>query len=345
MAFKSRPGYIGALTKAQKELEINIMANGASCAILAGIKGHNDTWRKFVNSHDEYVEHLDTEEEKRNACLSYDDQMTKKINFDSITREAIRRAKKEAKEKGECFSTISHESLSIRSKASGSSRLSTVSKKREMLAIAQLKLQQLERQQEMERKMSELQQQRELMEAQMEAEQAMVSLKIYEVCEGESEDDVGEKFTAEDEYFEHSLSSVLPTLRNIDSLPKSEHCIATHFTQPTKKENITPVNVIQAHEIMPDDNYAASTSCTSLLSTYTAYVPLLYSTKKLTSSTTAQLKELNNVTPPVMNTTVTVPTEIKEPDTGTIIAPPPGFRKSQGLVFTDVQPMSSCQPQ
>ena len=71
----------------------------------------------------------------------------------------------------------------IRSLNSGSigatSSSPTVSKKREKVALAQLKVNQLMKRHEMKRRMEELRYQEELMEAQMEEEQAIVSYNIY----------------------------------------------------------------------------------------------------------------------------------------------------------------------
>ena len=54
-----------------------------------------------------------------------------------------------------------------------------MSKKREKVALAQLKVNQLMKRHEMKRRMEELRYQEELMEAQMEEEQAIVSYNIY----------------------------------------------------------------------------------------------------------------------------------------------------------------------
>ena len=70
------------------------------------------------------------------------------------------------------------------SRTSCSSRSSSVSlalaKKREQLALAQLKTTQMLREQELKRKMCELQYANEIMEAQMEEERAAVSLNVFE---------------------------------------------------------------------------------------------------------------------------------------------------------------------
>ena len=56
---------------------------------------------------------------------------------------------------------------------------STVSTKREKVALAQLSFNQLMKRHEMKRRMAELRYQEELMEAQMEEEQAIVNYNIY----------------------------------------------------------------------------------------------------------------------------------------------------------------------
>ena len=60
-------------------------------------------------------------------------------------------------------------------------------KRKEKLALAQLKTKQLLKEQEFKRKMTELQYEREFMEAQMEEERAAVSLDVYKQAEEENE--------------------------------------------------------------------------------------------------------------------------------------------------------------
>ena len=79
----------------------------------------------------------------------------------------------------------SHES---KSSCSGSISSSVV-KRKEKLALAQLKTKQLLKEQELKWKMTELQYEREFMEAQMEEERAVISLEVYRQAEEENEID------------------------------------------------------------------------------------------------------------------------------------------------------------
>ena len=56
-------------------------------------------------------------------------------------------------------------------------------KRNEKLALAQLKKKQLLREQELQRKMTELQYERDFMEAQIKEERATVSIEVYEQAE------------------------------------------------------------------------------------------------------------------------------------------------------------------
>ena len=60
-------------------------------------------------------------------------------------------------------------------------------KRKKKLARAHLKTKQLSQEQELKRKMTELQCEREFMEAQMEEERAAVSLDVYKQAELENE--------------------------------------------------------------------------------------------------------------------------------------------------------------
>ena len=137
-----------------------------------------------MGTHEEYVECLELleyEEELNQAHISYQQQIERKLTFDS----KIKSWKLEALER-EPYSRKSNRSHSHTSRSSGSSSLSlTLAKKKEQLALAQLKTKQVLREQELKRKMSELQYAKEFMEAQMEEERAAVSFNVYEEVEGQ----------------------------------------------------------------------------------------------------------------------------------------------------------------
>ena len=130
-------------------------------------KAYDEVWRKFVGTHEEYVECLEVleyEEELKQARISYQQQMERKLTFDS----KIKSWELEAMER-ELYSRKATRSRSHSSRSFGSSSVSlALAKKKEQLALAQLKTKQVLREQELKRKMSELQYAKEIMEAQME---------------------------------------------------------------------------------------------------------------------------------------------------------------------------------
>ena len=131
--------------------------------------------------HEQYIQLLVHEEEMESARCTYKEQMTRKMHLDELMASWQRRLKLEAREQGEVSSSSGKTSRSAVSKSmSRSLKLSTVSRKRERLALAQLKRTQLFKQHELERKMAELNYQKEAMEAQMEEECALVSLNVYD---------------------------------------------------------------------------------------------------------------------------------------------------------------------
>ena len=189
--YKSRAGYIGALTKLQGNIE-ELMEN---CGTLEDLKSkrksYDEVWRKFVSTHEEYIECLELlcyEEELEKARVSYDEQMSRKLTFDNVIESWFKKSKLESKEVSERSLSLTKKSRrSHESKSSYSSSISSsVVKRKEKLALAQLKTKQLLKEQELKRKMTELQYEREFMEAQMEEERAAVSLDVYKQAEVEN---------------------------------------------------------------------------------------------------------------------------------------------------------------
>ena len=177
--FKSRAGYIGALTKLQGNIE-ELMEN---CGTLEDLKSkrksYDQVWRNFVSTH----------EELEKARVSYDEQMSRKLTFDNVIESWFKKSKLESKEVSERSLSLTKKSRrSHESKSSYSSSISSlVVKRKEKLALAQLKTKQLLKEQELKRRMTELHYEREFMEAQMEEERAAVSLDVYKQAEVENE--------------------------------------------------------------------------------------------------------------------------------------------------------------
>jgi len=106
--------------------------------------------------------------------------MSRKLTFDNIIESWLKKSKIESKEV--CERSLSPTRKSRRSHESKSSYSNSISssvvKRKEKLALAQLKSKQLLREQEFKRKIIELQYERAFMEAQMEEERAAVRLAV-----------------------------------------------------------------------------------------------------------------------------------------------------------------------
>ena len=180
--FKSRAGYIEELME--------------NCGTLEDLKSkwksYNEVWRKLVSTHEEYIECLELlcyEEELEKARVSYDEQMSRKLTFDNVIESWFKKSKLESKEVSKRSLSLTKKSRrSHESKSSYSSSISSsVVKRKEKLALVQLKTKQLLKEQELKWRMTELQYEREFMEAQMEEERAAVSFDVYKQAEVENE--------------------------------------------------------------------------------------------------------------------------------------------------------------
>ena len=144
-------------------------------------KSHDEVWRKFLSTHEEYNKCLELfcyEERLEKARVSYDWQMSRKLTFDNVIESWFKTSKLDSKEMSKKSSSLTRKSR--RSHERKSSCCSSISllvvKSKENLALVQLKTKQLLKEQ---RKMTELQYEREFMEAQMEEEGAAVYLAVY----------------------------------------------------------------------------------------------------------------------------------------------------------------------
>ena len=110
-------------------------------------------------------------QEKERASRRYKELMEKKVHLDEVVESWC---------KGSKSGNFKNKIRSLNGGSIGAtSSSSTVSRKREKVALAQLKVSQLTKRHEMKRRMEELRYQEELMEAQMEEELAIVSYNIY----------------------------------------------------------------------------------------------------------------------------------------------------------------------
>ena len=186
--FNSRSGHMGNLTKIRNRLMDLIKEDGARQDVLNGC-------RQFVNVHENYLQLL-RKYYGGDACLldkavkSYDEQKERKLNLDFSVKLWLEKSESGRVgiegNRGVVSEKVSKDGRSEVSRSS--SRLSSVSKKREKLALAQLNLHRLKLKQLLDEEERAIRAKKELLEAEMEAKKAAVSLKIYE-------DDLNERKT------------------------------------------------------------------------------------------------------------------------------------------------------
>jgi hypothetical protein len=129
---------------------------------------YDDAWRKFVNAHEQYIEYIISKEEKEKALLSYERQKIRKLYVDEEVQQWCKNLELEARENAEEVSnsgkkqsgTARTGNLSEMSSRSG--RSTAILRKAEKLALAKLKVTHLKKQHQLERKMTELKFEKEM---------------------------------------------------------------------------------------------------------------------------------------------------------------------------------------
>ena len=162
------------------------MSNGKLYDIEKQLESYDNGWREFVSTHEKYLDVIDSEKEA--AYSLYEEQIKRKFEFGCM----IKSWRGEVSQR-ENIDHVSCSKASTRSRASSSSsRLSSLSKRREKLALAQLKVEQIARKHELAKKMLDLQNESEML-AQMQREEAMMSVSIWvRVIQEEREQELGD---------------------------------------------------------------------------------------------------------------------------------------------------------
>ena len=160
---RSRAGHIGNLTKAHDEI-VHLMESDASPEdVLRKREKFDEAWRKFVDAHESYLELLDIPTDAlvlEKAQTIYNEQLKRKLDLDLDVRLWH---KDRGLEGGEYHSMLSGETRGGRRSrvSTSSSRLSTVSRKKEKLALEQLNLRQLKIRQQLDEQQQEIRRKRE----------------------------------------------------------------------------------------------------------------------------------------------------------------------------------------
>ena len=155
---KSRAGHIGNLTKVHGETVHLTESDASPEDVLRKRDKFDKAWRKFEDAHESYTELLNSPTDTlvlEKAQTIYDEQLKRKLDLDLDVRLWH---KDRGPEGGEYQSMFSGETRgSRRSRVStSSSRLSTVLRKKENLALAQLNLRQLKIRQQLDEQQQEI---------------------------------------------------------------------------------------------------------------------------------------------------------------------------------------------
>lgn len=94
------------MSRARKQLEKFIENNESLRNVTGAKKLYDNAWRKFIDSHENYIRCLDSEEKKKEACLNYEELMAIKVSVDGRATEWITRAKESAERRGECVQVL-----------------------------------------------------------------------------------------------------------------------------------------------------------------------------------------------------------------------------------------------
>ena len=189
---RSKAGLIGALKKLRGEIWPLLTEEErhlTSADLAVKLASYDKTWRKFVNAHEclTFMEIVESEPKKQRTQAVYDEELAKKIELDGAVKRlrrlsgsetifSLRSARPLESEAGK----KSAGTVSTALKSSHVSGSSSIEARREQVALAKLNVEHLKRKQELERKLTELNYARELMEAEMEAERAYVSFSVLD---------------------------------------------------------------------------------------------------------------------------------------------------------------------
>ena len=234
---KSRSGYVASMTRFQREIQTSIENNGELSDVEVKLTTYNSVWIKYVNVHERILQLLDSEEKKLKSCSRYEDQRNKKVNLELLVS-SWRRVTNDRLERSVITSVNKTQSSRRSGKSSKSnSKLSTLSQRKESLALAELKISQINRRRELLRRKSELQFEEEIMNAEMELEEARTRLKV---CEDDRDiagaDKSSQDLDGMDEYFDNTIKLLLSKDDNDD-----------HDIVPCGNENVNNVQREGAH--------------------------------------------------------------------------------------------------
>ena len=162
--------HISSLTKIRNEIENYLKSNGKVDQIDKMPESYEKIWRDFVDTHENYLDNIDGVKVREAALHVYSEQLELTHEFDYFIKLET--------ERGSLSQGLHNKSCKDTSIRTVSSRISSLSRKRERLTVAQLRVKKIARKHGIVQKMLQLQNDNELLKAQIEIEEAELSVSM-----------------------------------------------------------------------------------------------------------------------------------------------------------------------
>ena len=178
---RSKAGLIGMPRKMHEEIANLRIERGDTWSEDLEVKlaVYEETCRKFVKTHECFMELTEPGFKRNNAQTMYDEEFAKKMELDEIVKQMHVVCGSKSIE-GSMRSRERKSVKTVSTEISCNSVYSGFDARRETMILTKLKVEHLKKRQELQLRLTELNHARELMEAKMEAENAYVSFSILD---------------------------------------------------------------------------------------------------------------------------------------------------------------------
>ena len=178
---RSKAGLIRVLRKMHEEIANLRIERGDIWSEYLEVKlaVYEETWRKFVKTHECFMELTEPGFKRNGAQTMYDEEFAKKIELDEIVKQMHVVCGSKSIE-GSMSSRERKSAKTVSTEISCNSVYSGFDAQREKMILTKLKVEHLKKRQELQLRLTELNHARELMEAEMEAEKAYVSFSTLD---------------------------------------------------------------------------------------------------------------------------------------------------------------------
>ena len=176
---RSKAGLIGMLRKMHEEIANLQIKRGDIWSEDLEVKFavYEETWRKFVKAHECFMELTEPGFKRNGAQTIYYEEFARKMELDEIVKQ-MRVACGSKSIEGSMRSREGKGATTVSTEISCNSVYSGFDARREKMILTKVKVEHLNKRQELQLILTKLNHARELMEAKMEAEKAYVSFSI-----------------------------------------------------------------------------------------------------------------------------------------------------------------------